>query len=121
MKSIMYGLKIFSCAAVLALGVGQEADAQAYLKRFMPVCEHIVMTVSPGAPPAAVCACTAQRGFASIAANPQVVAAVLQGMQTYNQFALTGVVFTTPEQQQAAMSAMSTLSAAYASCVVQPY
>jgi hypothetical protein len=95
--------------------------AQAYLRRFMPICEHIVMTVSPGAPPAAVCACTAQRGFASIAANPQVVSAILQGMQQYGQFQLTGVAFTTPEQQAAALSAMSSLSAAYASCVVQPY
>ena len=121
MKSIMRGLSLISFAAALTAGASQGAEAQAYLRRFMPICEHIVMTVSPGAPPAAVCSCTAQRGFASIASNPQVVSAILQGMQQYGQFQLTGVAFATPEQQAAAVSAMASLSAAYASCVVQPY
>lgn len=121
MKSITRGLSLLSFAAALTVGATQGAEAQAYLRRFMPICEHIVATVSPGAPPAAVCTCTAQRGFTAIASNPQVVTAVLQGMQTYNQFQLTGVVFTTPEQQAAASSAMASLAAAYASCVVQPY
>jgi hypothetical protein len=121
MKSIMRGLSLISFAAALTVGASQGAEAQAYLRRFMPICEHIVLTVSPGAPPAAVCACTARRGFASIAANPATAAAVLQGLQTYNQFAFTGVTWVSPEQQYAVSSAISTLSAAFASCVAQPY
>ncbi len=121
MKTIMRAFGLLSVVAALTAGSLQTADAQAYLRRFMPVCEHMVMTISPGAPPAAVCACTAQRGFASISSNPQVVSAILQGMQQYGQFQLTGIAFTTPEQQAAAMSAMASLSAAYVSCVAQPY
>lgn|GEM_PF-3047100 len=88
MKSILLCLRLVSFAATLTAGASQGAEAQDYLKRFMPVCEHIVTTVSPGAPPAAVCACTAQRGFASIASSPQVVSAILRGMQTYGRFQL---------------------------------
>ncbi len=121
MKSIIRGLSLLSFAAALTAGATQGAEAQAYLRRFMPICEHIVASVSPGAPPAAVCACTARRGFASIAANPTVATAVLQGLQTSNQFAFTGVAYTTPEQQAAVSQAIASLSAAYASCVVQPY
>lgn len=52
MKSIIRGLSLISFAAALTAGATQGAEAQAYLRRFMPICEHIVMSVSPGAPPA---------------------------------------------------------------------
>jgi len=121
MKSFTRAAAIIPFAFAVVLGANQAADAQAYLRRFMPVCENIVRSVAPGSPPAAVCQCTAQRGFAAIASDPQVVSGILQGMQAYGQFTTTGVVFATPDQQAAAQSALSTLTSAFYSCVAQPY
>ncbi len=121
MKSFTRAAAILPFAFAVVLSANQAADAQASLRRFMPICTNIVRSISPGSPPAAVCQCTAQRGFAAIAADPTTAAAIMQGMQAYGQFTTTGVVFATPEQQAAAQSALASLTSAFYSCVAQPY